>query len=235
MDALLAPGPDGFSSRFFQHCLEIVGRDVILTVQDFFHSGMVALGLNSNFVRFLVCLGIYSISKRVFLVMFSSLSFEDSRRQRKSWPQFMQDAGFKEKCASSVYEGLEHVLIQCLIEFRSFRLLIHKVSSPNVLTMPLYVLLRCVDFIDDFRDDFSTVFQSCIVVFVRERVMVCNPKMDSNSEFGRSRYGPTNRGCAGEDSPARGPHGLAVVEAVGPTAWSTFCSRVGHAPPTAWG
>ena len=49
----------------------------------------------------------------------------------------------------------------------SFRLLIHKVSSPNVLTMPLYVLLRCVDFIDDFWDDFSTVFQSCIVVFVR--------------------------------------------------------------------
>ncbi|KAK1554065.1 hypothetical protein Q3G72_007356 [Acer saccharum] len=131
--------------------------------------------------------------------------------------------------------GLEHVLIQCLIEFRLFRLLIHKVSSPNVLTMPLYVLLRCVDFIDDFRDDFSTVFQSCIVVFVRERVTIRNPKMDSNSEFGRSRYGPTNRGYAGEDSPGRGPHGLAVVEAVGPTAWSTFCSRVGHAPPTAWG
>ncbi|KAK0579343.1 hypothetical protein LWI29_024864 [Acer saccharum] len=131
--------------------------------------------------------------------------------------------------------GLEHVLIQCLIEFRSFRLLIHKVSSPNVLTMPLYVLLRCVDFIDDFRDDFSTVFQSCIVVFVCERVTVRNPKTDSNSEFGRSRYGPTNRECAGEDSPGRGPHGLAVVEAVGPTAWSPFCSRVGHAPPTAWG
>ncbi|KAK1571006.1 hypothetical protein Q3G72_010438 [Acer saccharum] len=130
---------------------------------------------------------------------------------------------------------LEHVLIQCLIEFRSFRLLIHKVSSPNVLTMPLYVLLRCVVFIDDFRDDFSTVFQSCIVVFVCERVTVRNPKTDSNSEFGRSRYGPTNRECAGEDSPGRGPHGLAVVEAVGPTAWSPFCSRVGHAPPTAWG
>ncbi|KAK0579169.1 hypothetical protein LWI29_022147 [Acer saccharum] len=134
-----------------------------------------------------------------------------------------------------MFSGLEHVLIQCLIEFRSFRLLIHKVSSPNVLTMPLYVLLRCVDFIDDFRDDFSTVFQSCIVVFVCERVTVRNPKTDSNSEFGRSRYGLTNRECAGEDSPGRGPHGLAVVEAVGPTAWSPFCSRVGHAPPTAWG
>ena len=127
------------------------------------------------------------------------------------------------------------VLIQCLIEFRSFRLLIHKVSSPNVLTMPRYVLLRCVDFIDDFRDDFSTVFQSCIVVIVHERVMVRNPKMDSNSEFGRPRYGPTNRGSAREDSPGRGPQGLAVVEAVGPTAWSSLCSRVGHAPPTARG
>ncbi|KAK0605454.1 hypothetical protein LWI29_027051 [Acer saccharum] len=136
---------------------------------------------------------------------------------------------------AALVRRLEHVLIQCLIEFRSFRLLIHKVSSPNVLTMPLYVLLRCVDFIDDFRDDFSTVFQSCIVVFVCERVTVRNPKTDSNSEFGRSSYGPTNRECAGEDSPGRGPHGLAVVEAVGPTAWSPFCSRVGHAPPTAWG
>ena len=101
--------------------------------------------------------------------------------------------------------------------------------------MPLYVLLRCVDFIDDFRDDFSTVFQSCIVVFVRERVTVRNPKTDLNSKFGRPRYGLTNRGSAREDSPGRGPHRLAVVEAVGPTAWSTLCSRVGHAPPMAWG
>ncbi|KAK3221988.1 hypothetical protein Dsin_009013 [Dipteronia sinensis] len=50
MDALSAPGPDGFSGRFFQRCWEIVGRDVILTVQDFFHSGVVAPGLNSNFI-----------------------------------------------------------------------------------------------------------------------------------------------------------------------------------------
>ncbi|KAK2642070.1 hypothetical protein Ddye_023833 [Dipteronia dyeriana] len=50
MDALLAPRPDGFSGRLFQHCWEIVGRDVILAVQDFFHSGVVAPGLNSNFI-----------------------------------------------------------------------------------------------------------------------------------------------------------------------------------------
>ena len=47
-----------------------------------------------------------------------------------------------------------------------------------MLTMLLYVLLRCVDFIDDFRDDFSTVFQICVVVVVRERVTVRNPKID---------------------------------------------------------
>ena len=130
--------------------------------------------------------------------------------------------------------GLEHVLIQCLIEFRSFRLLIHKVSSPNKLTMLLFVLIFCVDFIIGFRDDFSTVFQSCIVVFVCERVTIRNPKTDSNSEFGCSRYGPTNRECAGEDSPGRGPHGLAVVEAVGPTGKGALCSRGPHAPPMGW-
>ncbi|KAK3212741.1 hypothetical protein Dsin_017447 [Dipteronia sinensis] len=50
MDALSAPRPDGFSCRFFQRCWEIVGRDVILAVQDFFHSGVVTPGLNSNFI-----------------------------------------------------------------------------------------------------------------------------------------------------------------------------------------
>ncbi|KAK3221826.1 hypothetical protein Dsin_008851 [Dipteronia sinensis] len=50
MDALSSPGPDGFSGRFFQHCWEIMGRDVILAVQDFFHSRVVAPGLNSNFI-----------------------------------------------------------------------------------------------------------------------------------------------------------------------------------------
>ncbi|KAK3229362.1 hypothetical protein Dsin_001243 [Dipteronia sinensis] len=50
MGALSAPGPNGFSGHFFQHCWEIVGTDVILTVQDFFHSGVVTPGLNSNFI-----------------------------------------------------------------------------------------------------------------------------------------------------------------------------------------
>ncbi|KAK2638106.1 hypothetical protein Ddye_025901 [Dipteronia dyeriana] len=50
MNALSAPRPDGFSSRFFQRCWENVGKDVILTVQDFFQSGVVGPGLNSNFI-----------------------------------------------------------------------------------------------------------------------------------------------------------------------------------------
>ena len=37
-------------------------------------------------VRFLVCVGMYSMSKCVSLVMFSGPNVEDSRRQRKSWP-----------------------------------------------------------------------------------------------------------------------------------------------------
>ena len=78
-------------------------------------------------------------------------------------------------------------------------------------------------------------FQSCIVIIVRERVMVRNLETDSKSEFGRPRYGPKNRGSAREDSPGRGPLGLAVDETVGPTAWSTLCSRVDHAPPMARG
>ncbi|KAK0570758.1 hypothetical protein LWI29_005954 [Acer saccharum] len=50
MDPLSAPGPDGFSGRFYSHCWEIVGHDVVLAVQDFFHTGRVFPGLNSNFL-----------------------------------------------------------------------------------------------------------------------------------------------------------------------------------------
>ena len=57
-------------------------------------------------VRFLVCLGMYSISKRCSLVMFSGLRIEDLSCQRKTWPQLMQDAVFKKKCALSVYKGI---------------------------------------------------------------------------------------------------------------------------------
>ncbi|KAK3184200.1 hypothetical protein Dsin_031486 [Dipteronia sinensis] len=50
MDPLSAPGPDGFSGSFYSHCWEIVGHDVVLAVQDFFHTGLVFSGLNSNFL-----------------------------------------------------------------------------------------------------------------------------------------------------------------------------------------
>ena len=36
MDPNSAPGPDGFTCKFFQHCWDIVGRDVSLAVQEFF-------------------------------------------------------------------------------------------------------------------------------------------------------------------------------------------------------
>ena len=38
--------------------------------------------------------------------MFSGLIFEDSSRQGETWPQLMQDADFKEKCASSIYKAI---------------------------------------------------------------------------------------------------------------------------------
>ena len=39
-------------------------------------------------------------------------------------------------------------------------------------------------FVVVFRDEFSTFCQSFIVIVVQEGVTVCNPKTDSNSEFG---------------------------------------------------
>ncbi|KAK3225537.1 hypothetical protein Dsin_005399 [Dipteronia sinensis] len=50
MDHLSAPGPNGFSGRFYSHYWEIVGLYVVLAVQDFFRTGRVFRGLNSNFI-----------------------------------------------------------------------------------------------------------------------------------------------------------------------------------------
>ena len=38
MDPLIAPSPDGFSGKFYSHCWEIVGHDMVLVVEDFFHT-----------------------------------------------------------------------------------------------------------------------------------------------------------------------------------------------------
>ena len=87
-------------------------------------------------------------------------------------------------CLCFLYFGLEHDLTLFLIEFRSFQLLIHLVSSPYDVVMPLCILIHWVVFIVIFRDEFSTICQIFIVFVVREGVMVRNPKMDSNLEFG---------------------------------------------------
>ena len=110
-------------------------------------------------------------------------------------------------CLCILCFGLEHVLIWCLIEFWSFRLLIHKVSSPNDVAMLFFVLIRWVDFIVVFRDDFSTIFQICVVVVVREGVTVHNPKTDSKSEFGCPSYGWRMWECAREVRVAERPRG----------------------------
>ncbi|KAK1549712.1 hypothetical protein Q3G72_006607 [Acer saccharum] len=50
MDAASAPGPDGFSGRFYQRCWDVIGSDVVLAVQDFFITGVIFPGLNSSFI-----------------------------------------------------------------------------------------------------------------------------------------------------------------------------------------
>lgn len=46
-----APGPDGFSACFFQSNWEVVGRDIIQEVQDFFKSGNMPRTINETHVR----------------------------------------------------------------------------------------------------------------------------------------------------------------------------------------
>ena len=70
---------------------------------------------------------------------------------------------------------------------------------------------------------------------MRKRVTVRNPKMDSKSEFGYPRYGLKNRGSAREGLLAVRSLGLAMREAVGPTAKGALCPREAHVPPTAKG
>ena len=45
-----APGPDGFGGHFYQTYWDIVGADVIQSVQDFFISGQLAPNINSNLI-----------------------------------------------------------------------------------------------------------------------------------------------------------------------------------------
>jgi len=50
IDALGASSPDGFISRFYRHCWDNVGQDIVLTVQEFFRVGYVFSEMNSNFI-----------------------------------------------------------------------------------------------------------------------------------------------------------------------------------------
>lgn len=43
-----APRPDGMTVLFFKHFWEVVGADVIHTVQDFFENGVMLPKLNST-------------------------------------------------------------------------------------------------------------------------------------------------------------------------------------------
>ncbi|KAK3193488.1 hypothetical protein Dsin_024798 [Dipteronia sinensis] len=50
MDATSAPGLDGFFGKFYQHCWEIVGGDVVHAVQDFFRTRTIFPRLSSSFI-----------------------------------------------------------------------------------------------------------------------------------------------------------------------------------------
>ncbi|KAI9157287.1 hypothetical protein LWI28_019868 [Acer negundo] len=50
MDDASTLRPDGFSGSFYQRCWDVVGSDVVLAVQDFFITGVIFPGLNSNFI-----------------------------------------------------------------------------------------------------------------------------------------------------------------------------------------
>ena len=131
--------------------------------------------------------------------------------------------------------GLEYALLWFLNEFRSFWLLIHFISSPIDVATLFFVLICWVDFIVIFRDDFSTIFQSCVVFFVmRERVTVCNPKTDLKLEFGCPRYGWRTEGARERSGWPWSHLAHAMREAVGPTARDPLWSCEAHAPPKGW-
>ena len=47
MDPMSALGPDGFTGKFFRHCWDLVGSDVVDAVQNFYEMGTISPGLNS--------------------------------------------------------------------------------------------------------------------------------------------------------------------------------------------
>ncbi|BFG34263.1 hypothetical protein CerSpe_205370 [Prunus speciosa] len=50
MDPSSALGPDGFSDHFFSECWDIVGKEVVYFVQQFFRDGFLSVTFNSSFM-----------------------------------------------------------------------------------------------------------------------------------------------------------------------------------------
>ena len=45
-----APGPDGFTMAFYQHCWRVVEKDVLVVFVEFFHHCMFEKSLNATFI-----------------------------------------------------------------------------------------------------------------------------------------------------------------------------------------
>ena len=43
-------GPDGYSALFFQTCWEIIGRDVVEAVRDFFSGSLIPRGIAATLI-----------------------------------------------------------------------------------------------------------------------------------------------------------------------------------------
>jgi hypothetical protein len=45
-----APGPDGFGGHFYQTFWDVIGDDVVNSVEDFFRNGLIPANINSNMI-----------------------------------------------------------------------------------------------------------------------------------------------------------------------------------------
>ena len=137
-------------------------------------------------------------------------------------------------CLHFIVFGLKHDLLLFLIESQSFWLLIHLILSPNDVATLLFILICWVVFVVVFRDEFSTFCQSFVVVFVRERVTIRNPKTDSYFEdrfeirVWRPRYGRRTRAKRERSKQGQRPS----LEATCGTRPEVLSAHVCHTCPT---
>ena len=76
----------------------------------------------------------------VFLVLLSGLRNDDSKLQRKSWPQFMQEGVFKEECATLHNKGILD-LISLTTHRHAHTQFIHE--CPCIVVHHLYNTFTC--------------------------------------------------------------------------------------------